>query len=107
MFHPNYAKLQITISRRFAIAYAVCFLIAAILATVLAWIIIHHFAWLPCGYYLITLILAKIATTQVIRNLRDLRTWKKHYAEATEEPAPRVKRPACSASIFGSNNTAH
>jgi hypothetical protein len=102
MFNPTYCKHNIRIATRFTIAYAVVILASFTLATILAWIAIHQFTWLALGFYLICLIIAKLATSQLRRTLRHRSLWKKYLADATTEPAPRVKRPACTASIFGS-----
>lgn len=105
MFNATYCQYNIRLATRFSIAYAVVILASFTLATILAWILIHQYAWLPLGFYLVCLLIAKIATSQLRRTLRHRSLWKKYLADATEEPAPRVKRPTCSASIFGSNNT--
>ena len=101
MFHPNYCKHNIRISTNFAIAYAVVIVTALALATILGWIIIRAYNWQSLIAYLACIAIARIANGQLRRNLRHRALWKKYYQDATTDPEPRVKHPACSASIFG------
>ena len=107
MFNPTYCKHNIRIARSLSLAYGTCAVASFILATVIAWMMFHKFTWQALAYYLVCLTIAKLSTSQLGKELRSLRLWKKYLSDATTDPSPRVKRPACTASILGSNNAAH